>query len=283
MTTVADTKNVIYGLSCTCHPGKGVRYIGKTVNSAIARLSNHRRDAIAGVERPVHFWIRKHGAENISTQILDSLPSASGLYEAEMVWIDRLEMRVSHRKGGLNLTDGGPGTTGMKFSHETRAKMSASRKLSGTTLARIESRCRKLSNDDVLQIKAGIWDGGNQSELAVKFGVHFSTIENIKNGKHWVSTPWPTNRPRFSESRAEHQSKITSGVLSCHYGVTHSDERKHRKSLAASSLHIRDIRRARSLCREGFSYVEVASMMPDYVTRVMVGGIHRGKRWEWVI
>lgn len=70
MTTVpeAEPLNVIYGLSCTCHPEKGVRYVGQTICGVAKRLREHRHGAKKG-NLAVHKWMRKHGVGNIEAAI----------------------------------------------------------------------------------------------------------------------------------------------------------------------------------------------------------------------
>ncbi len=67
---------VVYGLSCLCHPEAGVRYIGQTARTSQARLKEHVRDAEHGVQRPIYFWIRKHGVGNIVSTELRATRSA---------------------------------------------------------------------------------------------------------------------------------------------------------------------------------------------------------------
>lgn len=78
----------VYTLSCTCHPGDGVRYVGKTTTSLNTRFRGHRRDALRLDEhrKPVHRWMREHGIENIEITLLEAVPEKAMLSAREIRW-----------------------------------------------------------------------------------------------------------------------------------------------------------------------------------------------------
>lgn len=118
-----DSKNVIYGLSCLCHPEAGVRYIGLTTRTARQRLTGHFCDARRRGRLPVHRWINKHGRDNITWSILARADSAEQLPALEVKAV------AEARAAGadlLNVTDGGEGPNGYVFTEEQRARISAS-------------------------------------------------------------------------------------------------------------------------------------------------------------
>jgi hypothetical protein len=120
MDTTLAQRNVIYALSCLCHPEDGVRYIGKTVGEARVRLNAHRSDAKRLNKWPVHRWINKHGARNVAMSVIDQSSDPLALPSIERFWI------AYYRECGsllLNLTDGGEGCPGRVLSEETRAKI----------------------------------------------------------------------------------------------------------------------------------------------------------------
>lgn len=138
MTTVPEPTNVIYGLSCSCHPEDGVRYVGLTRVSLRQRMYGHMSNARRGRMLPVNAWIRKHGEPNIVSRVLEET-TAEKLDDAEVRWIAHFRALSVDM---LNITDGGDATNptlwtperraavgdrrrGQKASKETRLKQSA--------------------------------------------------------------------------------------------------------------------------------------------------------------
>lgn len=142
MKTLHERDNVIYGLSCICHPERGIRYVGLTSYTARHRLHGHRTSARKGSKTAVYNWMRKHGVLNIESTVLERTSTFEELNDAEVRWIAYYK---SIGQELMNLTDGGGSTTpeawteemraavsrrrtGQVASAETRAKQSASRK-----------------------------------------------------------------------------------------------------------------------------------------------------------
>lgn len=115
--------NVIYGLSCKCHPGDGIRYVGQTSRGAATRLNGHLSEARGPRARPVLHWIRKHGGEQIVSEVLEVCSNPADLSAREIFWIAKLD--TFRGKSGLNLTTGGEGVSGCIRSEETREKLRA--------------------------------------------------------------------------------------------------------------------------------------------------------------
>jgi len=111
---------VIYGL----HTGDyDFRYIGKSIHPA-KRLKQHIRDAEKGSPYAVSGWIRKHGAENIQMTVIETFT------EDDLDQIDERErFHIAQARAlysaNLNLTDGGDGQYGRKWSAEQKARMIA--------------------------------------------------------------------------------------------------------------------------------------------------------------
>lgn len=99
------SKNVIYALSCTCHPQDGIRYVGLTSMGLTYRLARHRRDSRKDtVVNRMHLWMRDHDVvgevlEEVLTQA-DSRDTQADLRVAEIRWMARL------RGQGANLLNG---------------------------------------------------------------------------------------------------------------------------------------------------------------------------------
>lgn len=224
MTSVPDEPlNVIYGLSCTCHPERGIRYVGLTIRGANSRLSDHRSAARGGKRSPVCAWIRRHGPENIIAEVLEVHEAADTLGDAEVRLIDELGTHVS--RGGVNHSTGGSlGPMGFRHSAASRAKMSArqrGRKPSPELRAKLREASRKgerhlqakLTDQDVTGIKERIWDGESLAELAREFGVSHGTMSNISRSRSRKHIAWPTDRERTIVSISERHLTIPDDAV----------------------------------------------------------------------
>ena len=70
-----DRNGTIYGLSCSCHPDDGIRYIGQTKSEdPHERFRRHLSVSAAGTNlwQAVYEWIPEHGAENIVFTVIES-------------------------------------------------------------------------------------------------------------------------------------------------------------------------------------------------------------------
>lgn len=103
------------------YPSWEPRYIGKTVQRIGQRHKAHIRDARRGVTRPVGYWLRKklERGERLAIKLLEWVEPGQDWQERERHWI------AKYREGGrlLNLTDGGEGLHGHRFTPEHRAKI----------------------------------------------------------------------------------------------------------------------------------------------------------------
>lgn len=98
-----------------CHTINGKSYVGYTKYDIEKRLSQHVKKAEKGSKLALHCSIRKHGAEAISSEILEECDDAL-LPEREKYWISKL----GTYKGGLNMTEGGDGGNTGLMSPEIR-------------------------------------------------------------------------------------------------------------------------------------------------------------------
>lgn len=119
-----------------------IRYIGRTSMTLRLRWKAHKEQALKNDSQiPVHRWIREVGAENITIMPLFQDLDSARLDEAERFLISQC------RRMGLpllNVSSGGPGTSGVLQSRETRQKRSAA--LSGRTRPpRSPEWCARLS------------------------------------------------------------------------------------------------------------------------------------------
>ena len=99
------------------------RYVGKTVQYLHERHKAHIRDAKRGRRLPVHFWIRKQITEGnrLAIKLLEYVPSGQDWAQRETFWIE--QVRANGRS--LNLTNGGEGLAGHKFTADHKAKIAA--------------------------------------------------------------------------------------------------------------------------------------------------------------
>lgn len=114
------TVTAIYAL---CEMDDTPRYVGKTVQYLHQRHKAHIRAARAGKRLPVHYWLRKRMArgDGLTIRLLEYVRGGDW-QSRERYWIARLRGEGCNL---LNLTDGGEGLAGHKFSQEHRDKIAA--------------------------------------------------------------------------------------------------------------------------------------------------------------
>jgi group I intron endonuclease len=95
-------------------------YIGKTIKKLKYRFNNHCYEALSRNSTTyLHRAIRKYGKENFIIEEIE-LCNSDDLNEREIFWISTL-------KPQYNLTAGGEGISGYKYTEEQRKKMSERR------------------------------------------------------------------------------------------------------------------------------------------------------------
>lgn len=103
----------------------GKIYVGKAKELA-KRIYMHSR-AYDAERSALHRAIKKYGFESFSVDVLEQgITSETDLNRLEIEWIEKLS--ACDRSIGYNLTAGGEGALGNKWSDEARAKMSKQRK-----------------------------------------------------------------------------------------------------------------------------------------------------------
>lgn len=203
---------IIYAMSCSCHPERGIRYIGQTSLGWKRRFALHLKSARDGAKYPVSAWIRKHGPENVRVEYLHEGVPVSRLNELEVIEI------AKHRAVGLsdlNMTDGGEGTrgwimpedvkqkirekaTGRTHSDETKRKLSQYRgdkasfygkkfsneqkMKSALSPGRTE---RKLDPEDIITIRKRYDSGESPKLIAKDYDVTSANICMVGKRKSW--------------------------------------------------------------------------------------------------
>lgn len=196
----------------------GGAYVGKSLNSIRARVAHHiKRAASPSPPQYVHRAIAKHGVSRVDVEFQSGSPD--DVASAEKECISKLK---SSGVKLYNLTVGGDGKPGFKWSAATRAKIvpslkaswtksrkreaseranapeyrsrvSASQKASWTDEKRKAQRdrmratapCRKLTSDDVVDIARRLSGGASCASISRLYGVTPEAISAIKTGKNW--------------------------------------------------------------------------------------------------
>jgi group I intron endonuclease len=100
----------------------GKPYVGKTEKTIETRWKWHLNSARKGSPNLIHRALRKYGDDAFSLQIVErDVPTKERLAELEAIWIVLMNSKVPN---GYNMSDGGEGNAGFKFSAASRAKVS---------------------------------------------------------------------------------------------------------------------------------------------------------------
>lgn len=189
-------------------------YIGKT-NNINKRWAHHKKVALGGPEKykksfsRLHRAIRKYGIQQFQISILTKHNHEANALKSEMKaikWFKKNEYEL------YNLTDGGDGVSGLKWSiksrksfskkckgrkasQQTRLKMSEAHKgykfskedcLRRSLIYRGEgTNLAKLTWQKVSKIFQWIRKNLSDKEIAQKFKVNEITIKRIRLGKTW--------------------------------------------------------------------------------------------------
>lgn len=309
--SVPEPMNVIYGLSCLCHPEKGIRYVGMTTRGLKARAGEHLHGGNHNL--PVAKWIKSHGQENIRAEVLQVEDDFALLNAAEVKWIAKLH--TMKQFGGMNLTVGGEGVTGhhhseatkrrisylttgkrhprwgMKNSPEHRAKISAANK--GTHCGE-SSPSSKLKIGQVLEIVRRRAEGETLESLAVEFGVSIQSVHAIVVGKSWSRFTGIKYDPE--EMRRVRQITRLKKEIERQYRRANPLPRPPRSPLSAevrariawsnrgkpssSILDAAKVVEIRGLIAGGVVQRRIAERFG--VTPATINDINMGKTWAWV-
>lgn len=200
-----QTNNLIYDLSCLCHPERGVRYVGKTTQGTRARLAEHIKRA-KNPHYPVNHWIAKHGAENIVMAVLEYV-DADGLDAAEERWIAELRTFRDWKEGGLNASLGGKN---MPLTAEKVKAIVLAARDSGS------AKGVKLNWDTVRYIRDFYSTNDlGYSELAQELGLSITSIWQVVQNKTWKDESYapPVAKKRPSASRGSGNKMFTKSQV----------------------------------------------------------------------
>lgn len=154
------------------------------------RFKSHLAESRTCSERAKDRWIRKHGERNIRFTVLEAgLKTSEEVKEAEVKWVS--EMRTFGTPRGLNMTRGGEGVWGLKFSEKTRARF---RERTAEQFSVKHPRAI-ITESDVLRIIDRIWSGETSPDIARDYQVSSSSIQKIRDGVNWSHLPRPKGPP----------------------------------------------------------------------------------------
>ena len=106
----------------------GKKYIGKTYKHVEKRFKQHIKLSLSKSDNSLlHKAMRKYGINNFEVKTLLKDIDNSKLSYYERLWIKKLDTIVDHNKG-YNLTIGGEGIIGYKFTDSQKEKVSISSK-----------------------------------------------------------------------------------------------------------------------------------------------------------
>lgn len=196
-----------------------IGYVGKA-DDMDKRMISHKHASINN-KRYVYCWIRSVGFDNIKMVLIEEC-DFSIWRERERFWI------AEYKKNSklTNLTNGGDGVDGLKFSEESIKKMSESHKGKIQTneakkklsIYNIENNMSKYMNTEEAKIKSA----------KSRIGLKKSDETKIKmSGK----TPWNKGKKGlyvYSEETSQKISKKLKGRVSPMKGKTKSEESKNK-------------------------------------------------------
>jgi group I intron endonuclease len=170
----------------------GKIYIGKT-SDVNARWKKHIKIAENKEEKAyqyIHRSINKYGAENFSIEKIEDNLTEPESFDREIFWIKILDSK--NPDVGMNLTDGGEGTSGLKWSENSREKIRGSN----------NHNFGKTTPDDVKE-KLRIASTGRELSLEAK-----QKISDIHTGKI-ISAEQKTLLIRINSGEKHPQAKFT--------------------------------------------------------------------------
>lgn len=105
-------------------PSETVRYVGKTIQPLRLRLLAHQRMARRNPRLPVTRWLakRERAGLNVCIKWIETIDDSRGWAEREAHWIAHYRAQGAEL---LNLTAGGEGLPGHRFTAEHKAKIAA--------------------------------------------------------------------------------------------------------------------------------------------------------------
>lgn len=155
----------------------GKIYIGKTSNVNV-RWEKHIKISENKEEKAyqyLHKSINKYGLENFTIEKIEDNLTEQESFDREKFWIKTLNSK--NHNLGMNLTDGGEGTSGLKWSEDSREKI---RGLNNHNFGKPLSKEVKLKLSVVLSGENNPFYGKMHSEKVISFLKNRVVSEEVK-------------------------------------------------------------------------------------------------------
>jgi len=171
------------------------------------RWNEHKRDAIKGIDTHFYRAIRKYGADDFISEILEQNIDRNKLADREKYWIEHYDTYSN----GYNSTKGGDGTNGFKHTPETKLKISRSNKGKKKTIEHCKNIKIALNN-----IPTEIKESKNKNQSEKMLGRKLSEnhkakiSESLKGRKLSKEHIEKSAKARTGLKRSEEQNKRNS-------------------------------------------------------------------------
>ena len=104
------------------------KYVGLTTKTAEQRFEKHINNALAGMNTILYKSIRKHGRENFKVEVIETgIDNVEELKMKETEYIKKFKTYAFTGGHGYNMTIGGEGTSGYKWTEDQCRKQSEAR------------------------------------------------------------------------------------------------------------------------------------------------------------
>lgn len=151
-------------------------YIGLTSRPLSKRKTEHFWDAKNyAYNSKFHKALRKYGEKSFSWEIIDYAHNMEELNERESYWISF----YNSNKEGYNLTSGGLGATGYKYTDEDKKKVSMAHRGEKSSSATIVEEVAKVIINLLVETNM------SYKEISEKTNVSISIIKQINHGQSW--------------------------------------------------------------------------------------------------
>lgn len=179
----------------------GKPYVGQTVRTLEERFQEH-----AKADTYIGNAIRAHGVENFTCEVIEECDTREQLNEREIFWIAELNCKAPN---GYNLTDGGEGTSGLEFTPEHCAKISAAKKNpSAETRAKMSAVHKGKPLSDEHRAKIGATQKGKKlsEETKAKIGAKHKGVPKSPEHKAKLAAA-NTGKKASAETKAKMSAK----------------------------------------------------------------------------
>jgi len=264
-------------------------YVGITTRGVPGRWRNHKTMARNGSPAYLHKAIRKYGSDKFKCQHIVSAFTKDDLLQLEQELIVQFKCRAP---AGYNLTDGGDGSWGFRFTDEQLKRLSDSHKGIGQSEETrrkigIASTGRKMSRDQIdRSVKVRMDRYRNDPEYAERIRAKLKAIGKTEEWK-------VKSRNSFLKMRSE-RPEFAKKWTAAHTGCVHSPDSRKQMSESrnkfletcenarelSGKLTRHQVGEIRWLLTQGFNRRQVSERYGICLTQV--SNIKRGDCWPGV-